>query len=203
MVPSLGLRHSGRMDLAAHTARLEAEGQLLAAAAERGGLRAAVPRCSPWQTRDLLRHVGYVHRWAAGYVAGARTEPVPELPEADQLTGGPPDADLLDWFGDGHGSLVKTLRTATQDVSCWTFLPAPSPLAFWARRQAHETAIHRADAQAAAGEVADYPPWFAADGVDELIMGFAARWIRANKAGEEAERSLLVRAVDADGEWTV
>ena len=34
---------------------------------------------------------------------------------------------------------------------CWTFLPAPSPRAMWARRQAHETAIHRVDAQLAAG----------------------------------------------------
>lgn len=41
-------------------------------------------------------------------------------------------------------------RWAAGYVDCWTFLDAPSPLAFWARRQAHETAIHRADAQLAA-----------------------------------------------------
>ena len=59
-------------------------------------------------------------------------------------------------------------------------MPAPSPLAFWARRQAHETAIHRYDAQSAAAAArrapaAAFDPAFAADGVDELIMGFAAR----------------------------
>jgi hypothetical protein len=65
-------------------------------------------------------------------------------------------------------------------MTCWTFLEAPSPLAFWARRQAHETAIHRVDVQqaaagaGAAGEPA-FTPQFAADGVDELIMGFLGR----------------------------
>ena len=56
----------------------------------------------------------------------------------------------------------------------------PSPLAFWARRQAHETAVHRYDAQSAApggppAPAGAFDPAFAADGVDELIMGFAAR----------------------------
>ncbi|MER6443505.1 hypothetical protein ABT275_45720 [Streptomyces sp. NPDC001185] len=38
-------------------------------------------------------------------------------------------------------------------MTCWTFNPArvPSPLAFWTRRQAHETAVHRYDAEAATG----------------------------------------------------
>jgi len=86
----------------------------------------------------------------------------------------------------------------------WTFLPAPSPLAFWARRQAHETAIHRADAQAAVGEVAEYGPDFAADGVDELIMGFAARSAARNEGvAGGPRRALVVRAAETGQEWTV
>jgi MDMPI C-terminal domain len=54
-------------------------------------------------------------------------------------------------------------------------MAAPSPLAFWARRQAHETAIHRADADIAAAVTPAYPAEFAADGIDELITGFGAR----------------------------
>ena len=54
-------------------------------------------------------------------------------------------------------------------------MAAPSALAFWARRQAHETAIHRADAESASGAVPEYAPDFAADGIDELIMGFGQR----------------------------
>ena len=54
-------------------------------------------------------------------------------------------------------------------------MDAPSSLAFWARRQAHETAIHRADAESASGVRPEYEPEFAADGIDELIMGFGQR----------------------------
>jgi len=48
------------------------------------------------------------------------------------------------------------LSAAPPDLRCWTFLPAPSPLAMWARRQAHETTVHRVDAELAAASVA--PP---------------------------------------------
>ena len=64
-------------------------------------------------------------------------------------------------------------------MTCWTFLAAPSPLAFWARRQAHETAIHRVDAQLAEGTgpagLDPFAPGLARDGIDELIMGFGRR----------------------------
>ena len=86
-------------------------------------------------------------------------------------------------------------------------MPAPSPLAFWARRQAHETAVHRYDAQSAApggppAPAGAFDPAFAADGVDELIMGFAPRRrYRARDAG--VERTLTVRALDAAGRWHV
>src|SRR5215475_12644623 len=81
--------------------------------------------------------------------------------------------------GDGASRNVQQVMPGSADpgMTCWTFLEAPSPLAFWARRQAHETAIHRVDAQQAAagagatGEPA-FAPQFAADGIDELIMGF-------------------------------
>ena len=43
------------------------------------------------------------------------------------------------------------LRSAPADLDCFTFLPAESARHFWARRQAHETAIHRVDAENAAG----------------------------------------------------
>jgi uncharacterized protein (TIGR03083 family) len=98
--------------------------------------------------------------------------------EAEILRGGPGDEALAGWFRDGHAALVRALEAADPGMTCWTFLEAPSPLAFWARRQAHETAIHRVDMQQAAAGAADEPafaPQFAADGIDELIMGFLGR----------------------------
>jgi uncharacterized protein (TIGR03083 family) len=126
-----------------------------------------------------------------------------EAAEADILGGGPADADLIAAYREGHAALVATLRGADPDVDCATFMPAPSPLAFWARRQAHETAVHRYDAQSALpggppSPAAAFEAAFAADGVDELIMGFAARR-RYRYRGGGAECSLTVRARDAQG----
>ncbi len=81
-------------------------------------------------------------------------------------------------------------------------MPAPSPLAFWARRQAHETAIHHADAESAAAAMPVYRPEFAADGIDELIMGFARRRKYQPAVGVDGGR-LHVAAADTGDEWLI
>ncbi len=163
------------MEIAEHVDTLRRQGELLADAAERAGLDATVPPCPPWQVRDLLRHTGYVHRWAARHVTECPDHILDGPPEEEMLRGGAPDPELLDWFRAGHAALVEALTTADPALECATFMPAPSSLAFWARRQAHETAIHRADAESAAGKIPEYPAEFAADGIDELITGFGRR----------------------------
>jgi uncharacterized protein (TIGR03083 family) len=170
---------------------------LLAGAAEDAGPDAPVPTCPAWRVRDLLGHTGMVHRWATAFVSERHTEYRPD--------GGVPDLDgdeMLEWFREGHGLLVGALSEAPADVSCWSFLPARSPLHFWARRQAHETAVHRADAQSAAGtgpeEVA---PEFAVDGVDELLSAFHAR--QRSRVRTESLHVLRVRATDTGDVWSV
>ncbi len=161
------------MQTGEHITALAAEGAALAAAASAAGLGAAVPSCPGWRVRELLGHLGYVHRWAAGYVEAAQVERTPRLDEAAVLAATPPDHELPGWFAAGLARLIGALRAAPPGLKCWSFLPAPSPLAFWARRQAHETAIHRVDAELAAGRVpAPVSPAFAADGIGELLAFF-------------------------------
>lgn len=177
---------------------LEREGRSLASAAEQAGTDAKVPTCPEWQVRDLLRHTGVVHRWATAFVAEGLTAYRPMADEPD-LDG----EELLAWFRTGHRRLVETLDSAAPDAECWYFLPAPSPLAFWARRQAHETAVHRFDAEAARGGSPDgLGRDFAADGIDELLRGFHAR--AKSRARSAEPRVLRVRASDTNGAvWTV
>ncbi|TQK43020.1 uncharacterized protein (TIGR03083 family) [Streptomyces sp. SLBN-118] len=173
------------------------EGQLLAAAAAEAGPDAMVPTCPDWQVRDLLRHTGTVHRWATGFIAEGHTEYRP-FGEHSELDGD----ELVEWFREGHGLLVAALSEAPADLQCWTFMPAPSPLAFWARRQAHETAIHRADAESArGGKPSPVTAEFAADGIAELLTGFHGR--SRSRVRSEAPRSLRVRPLDTDDVWTV
>lgn len=175
---------------------LRAEGRSLAGAAEAAGPDAAVPTCPGWRIRDLLRHTGTVHRWATAFVTEGYTEYRPDA--------GEPDLDgkaLLEWFREGHGLLVRALSEAPADLDCWTFLPAPSPLAFWARRQAHETAVHRADAESALGEPGPVPQRPAADGIDELLRAFHGR--RRSRVRTGVPRVLRVRTTDTGDVWTV
>jgi uncharacterized protein (TIGR03083 family) len=189
------------MEIAAHIDALRHHGDLLADAAERAGLDASVPPCPAWQVKDLLRHTGYIHRWAARHITECPDAVLHGPPEADILRGGAADAGLLAWFRAGHGALVQTLSTADPGLVCATFMDAPSPLAFWARRQAHETAIHRADAESASGIRPEYEPAFAADGIDELIMGFGQR--RKYRPSADGEASLQVRTTDTGHAWQV
>ncbi len=195
------------MEVSEHVAALQQDGELLATAANQAGLMSAVPSCPPWQVRDLLRHIGYVHRWAAGYVVEQRKERMPDRPgETEVLAGGPQDAGLLDWYRAGHAALVTALTEADPDLACYYFLDAPSPRAFWARRQAHETAIHRIDAELAAGaQPTPVAAQFGTDGLDELIMGFFGRdgeqLTDAQRAG--GRRTLQVVADDTGGAWHV
>ncbi|GHE03087.1 maleylpyruvate isomerase family mycothiol-dependent enzyme [Streptomyces alanosinicus] len=190
------------MDTADFLQTLDREGRLLATAAAAAGTDAKVPTCPEWQVRDLLRHTGAVHRWAAAFVADGLTErrPLDDVPDVD-------GAALVDWYRDSHRLLVDTLAAAPADVNCWSFLPTldhPSPLAFWARRQAHETTVHRYDAEAARGGTATpVAPDFAVDGIDELLRGFHAR--SRSRLRTPEPRVLRVRALDegTDAVWTV
>jgi uncharacterized protein (TIGR03083 family) len=188
--------------IAEHIDALRQHGTLLADAAERAGLDAPVPPCPPWQVKDLLRHTGYIHRWAARHIAERPAAVLDGPQEEEILKSGADDPALLSWFRAGHAALVQTLATADPDLVCATFIKAPSPLAFWARRQAHETAIHRADAESAVGTTPEYPAEFAADGIDELITGFGRRRKYQPSAAIDGVR-LHVIAADTGDEWYV
>ncbi len=172
---------------------LRADGVLLADLAEKAGWDADVATCPDWKMRDLVGHLGNVHRWAAGYVAGA-TEFVPptDTRPAD-------DAGMAAWFREGHGALVEALTAAPADRECWTFIPAPTPIGFWARRQAHETAVHRVDAESALMPAANAPisADFALDGIDELLCGIHTGG--RNKVRAETPCTLRIRATDGSG----
>ncbi|GAA2314361.1 hypothetical protein Scani_47580 [Streptomyces caniferus] len=186
------------MEITEFVDSLRLDGSLLADAAEEAGPDARIPACPEWQMRDLVTHTGRVHRWAADFVTQGVQQPGPP-PEAPDLA----DDDLVAWLREGHHHLVLALHSAPQDLTAWTFLPAPSPLAFWARRQAHETSVHRVDAQQAAGaSLTPLPSAFAADGIDELLTGIHGR--DRSRVRTDVPRTLRVRATNAPGaDWTV
>ena len=187
------------MDVDAWIDSLRDDGRRLADAAAGLSPDDRVPTCPEWDVRKLVRHTGWVHRWAGAMVRDARPEPPGR--EVVLPGGWPPDDGLVDWFRDGHRQLVSALESAPDDLDCWTFMQAPRARAFWARRQAHETAIHRVDAELVAGAVSGFDTEHAADGIDELLVFFISRPDRGPRAPEV--KTLKVVAFDAGRYWTV
>lgn len=160
------------MDVAHLVNQLESEGRRLVASLATADWSVAVPG-TDWDLRTVVLHTGAVHRWATDILVRGLTT---------NETGGSrafhepiSDEDLSDWVEAGHTKLVATLRDADDDLFAFTLMPSPDPRHFWARRQAHETGIHRADVQAALGTLgADaFDATFAQDGIAELVDGFA------------------------------
>ena len=109
------------------------------------------------------------------------------------------DAQLVDWYLATNANLIEALDSASPDVEAWTFLPAPSPLAMWARRQAHETAIHRYDAESAADDRQGFESVFASDGIDEILCGMTTQ--RRLDVPIPEPQAMLVHATDTDRHW--
>lgn len=201
-VPTVGARwHSGLVRIPELLEALTEAGQGLAAAADSAGLDAKVPTCPEWTVRDLVFHAGGVHRWAATTVREKRDRPPSDVggdPLADEVHR-PADDLLLPWYLDSHATLLAALREASDDAQFWSFLPAPSPRAFWARRQAHEATMHRVDAELAGGAHTPVDPAVATDGIDELLTGFVVR--RRGRLRTDQPRTLAVHATDTAQHW--
>lgn len=194
------------MEIDRHIAVLELEAQLFAGAARRTDLDAPVSSCPGWDMRDLVRHLAEIHLWAAAQVANRAAKMwVDDLSELstywpDLAVFWPRDAELIDWYLETNVNLVRELTSAPTDLECRTFLPAASPLAMWARRQAHETAVHRFDAESAGQTQTSFEPEFAADGIDELLGAFAPR---RSKFSIDNPGTMAVHTNDTDARWHV
>ncbi len=181
------------------------EGEQFARAAAATPLAADIAACPGWTMRDLVLHLGEIHLWAAANLVAPRREwlHVAELgelarywPELASRT--PDDHELVSWYRATNRNLIDVLESVPPDVGACCFLPAPSPLVMWARRQASEIAVHRFDAEAAGQVSSHFDPEFAGDMLDELLSGFAPM---RRSAEASTERTLLVDAVDVGERW--
>jgi len=151
------------MERRAYLAALAADADRITALARRDAdADAAVPCCPGWTVRDLLGHLGWLHRRTTLAVAAgqAARSPAPEEP---------PTAGLVAWFAEGAASLVATLRAHDPDDPAWSWHPSYRTVGFWDRRMAHETLVHRVDVELAHGLPTPVDPRLAGDGVDEIL----------------------------------
>jgi uncharacterized protein (TIGR03083 family) len=184
---------------------VEEEGGALRELAAAGELSETVPNCPDWTVAQLVAHLTGVYRWAA-LVLGERRQTPPSRDERAKLNGsantGP---ELVDDLAEAHTRLVAALRAAPADLDCWTMWPARSSRHYWIRRQAHETLIHRVDVHNARqrqllGDVAVAED-VAADGVDEMVTGFANRF--RTRLRSPVPATICLHATDVDRRWWI
>ena len=135
--------------------------RLVAVAAEH--LDDPTPWCPGWVGRDVVAHTGVVHRHKHAIVEQRLSEN-PE-PETAPIS----DSELLDWYRQGLDQLLAVLEATDPATPMYTWYRPDRTAGFWIRRMAHETAIHRADAESTSGAITPLSPALGADGVDEVL----------------------------------
>ncbi|MBS1848160.1 MAG: maleylpyruvate isomerase N-terminal domain-containing protein [Actinobacteria bacterium] len=157
-------------------------------------LDAVVPTLPDWTIERVVRHVGRVHRWVVGLLDAPTDADAAALAGAAPALGHGPAC--LTEYREALDELLARFEADDPDRPVATFI-GPATVAFWMRRQAHETAVHRidaADAFYAAGGPPPEPidPVGAADGIGEWLEVFASA-----RVGATTER-IAVRATDTD-----
>ncbi len=183
------------MDDAQYLDSLRAESAALFGAARQAGPDAAVPGCPGWRTDDLVWHIGEVHDFWGAVVAERMTDPgayqEPERPTASE--------DVVQFAKDSAARLIDVLERTDASTPIWTWT-SRQDVGFVVRRMAHETAVHRADAERAAGREHRIDPALAADGIDEFLAYF--RPLVSDDA-PPVDGSVHLHCTDVAGEWLV
>ena len=175
---------------------IERDSAGFAAAAAHAGPDKKVASCPGWTVRELVAHLHEVHDFWRTIVERRLQDPSEVPEELDQ----PEDfAELLEAFRQGAADLVGVLRTADPSEPVWTWA-TQKDVAFVIRHQAQETAVHRWDAENAAGREFAIDPAIAADAVDEFLeFSTPSRIDGAAAMGG----SVHTHPTDADGEWMI
>jgi uncharacterized protein (TIGR03083 family) len=183
------------VDRSDHLTALWGEAAAFQAALGATDLSAPVPTCGDWDLRALAVHLAGVHRWARNAVAEQelRKDPTPPLPDR---------AAVVDWCRTSAERLLDALQTAPAGTVCPGLEPGPHNVEWWIRRQAHETAVHRYDAEIAAGITPRLSPHLSTDGVQEVVHVLVPRQRRLGRL-QPLPHGIVLARTDGDERWSL
>ncbi|GAC1397861.1 MAG: maleylpyruvate isomerase family mycothiol-dependent enzyme [Chloroflexota bacterium] len=184
-------------------------------AAARQGLDVPVRSCPAWNLGGMIGHLGlsYTHwnkRVLAGHAKKVTFEPEDfasfpgywEWAQRDYAPDKLPPG-LLEWFEHAARTLHATLQAADPEGKVGTWYPPDQTAGFVQRRMAHETSIHRWDAQWAHGVDAPIDMELARDGIDEVLDVFVESRRKWEKPGPSNNETFHFHCTDCEGEWFV
>lgn len=175
---------------------LRTEGPAFAAAVGEAPPETPVLSCPGWTVTDLTRHLAGVYRWVHR-VASANTTAAP-AGRSQPVEPGPGDTALQLWQ-QAYDELMALFDALDPEAPAWNWAPQPKKAGFWPRRMAHETAVHRWDAQLAIAAGEPVEAKLAADGVSEVLD----TWLPAGRRrpGGPWHGVVHLSAPDAAQEW--
>ena len=182
-------------------AALERDGGAVAATPPER-LDLAVPTCPGWTVRDLIVHLGGVHRWAATFLAEGPASTNRFAPIEDDAPAG---AAVTGWYRDRLDGLLAELHRHAADEPARAFTGRVTA-GFWMRRQAHETAVHRWDAENSWNAALPVESVLAGDGIEEWAQVFAGRFLARGPGLPDGlvGRTVHLHGTDRDdAEWTL
>jgi len=149
------------MDYATFVEHVRLDGERLVAVAGEAPT-AAIPSCPGWTMQDLVTHIAqvYEHKIACTEL-GHEPDPWPPA--------WPADRDDVAWLTDAHARLLAMFGMHHANDPSATWWPPDQTVGFWARRMAHETAVHRVDAELAVGRATPVDAELALDGIGEVL----------------------------------
>jgi uncharacterized protein (TIGR03083 family) len=192
------------------TEHLRTDGSELLDAAQRTGLDAPVRSCPGWTMADLVWHIGEV--WSFWSLVVEKRLTSREALEAEPDFLRPRDDLLVDWASAAHTGVLAALNSTPPRTEVWTWTGANRDVWWVRRRMAHETTIHRWDAEHTVGDDYDIPIAVAADGIDEYLSWFAPKNRGASVGGTihihctDTDRRLATGSDDISavhGEWMI
>lgn len=142
-------------------------------------LRQQVPTCPDWTLHQLAEHLGRAHRWA-GAIVSRRASTLVEVAELAIPPAPDSPEELGRWVQQGTAELVAAITQVGGETPVWTWF-GEGRVSYWARRMAHETAVHRADAELARGHRYDLEPDLAADALSEWLEIVCSPQARAHR----------------------
>jgi uncharacterized protein (TIGR03083 family) len=161
------------------------------------GLTTPILRYPGWTVLDLITHTGGVHRWVTALVRDGSQERIPRHSYAHEIA---PD-HAIGWFETGVRELVATLESVDPETPVWS-LSDDRTAAFWHRRMAHETALHRWDAQLAHGAPVPIDPDLAVSALDESLDIYVTRRLAGQDVSGSGE-TVVLRCVDRPAAWRI
>jgi uncharacterized protein (TIGR03083 family) len=178
-----------------HVAAIASEGAALAGTAA-SALDRPIPSCPDWDMAKLVQHVGLVHTWAGESIRRRGTEAV----DRSTLPRAPEGTALIPWLEAATATLIEALGVAEDDDPAGAWRGGPATAAFWRRRMANETAVHRWDAQAAVGRPSPVAAPLAADGIAEVLELLLPLLAPSADPGRSLG-TLHLHCTDTQGEW--